>query len=296
MLGAAVSRELAQRNVAAFRLVRRASQPVSSQNGTEMLWNPAAGELDIAALGRAGRFVAAVHLSGANVSGRRWTESYKREMWTSRVDSTRVLAESLAKLKNPPPVLVAASAVGFYGNRGDEILDEDSPAGRGFFPELCAAWEAAAQPAVEAGIRVVHVRLGVVLSARGGALAKLLPIFRLGLGGPLGDGRAWMSWLGEADAVRAILFAAENPLLSGAVNMVAPQPVTNAEFTRALGRAVHRPALIPAPAFALRIAFGQMADEALLASTRVLPKRLSAAGFSSTRTFGAGEGPARQHD
>jgi uncharacterized protein (TIGR01777 family) len=223
---------------------------------------------------------AAVHLSGANVAALRWTAKYKREMTESRVTTTRVLAEALAGLKNPPEVLVTASAVGFYGNRGDAILDEDSAIGQGYFSELCAAWEEAARPAVEAGIRVVHLRFGMVLGPDGGALARLVPMFRLGLGGRLGNWRQWMSWVSEADAVSAVLFALEHSMLSGAVNVVSPQPVTNAEFTRELGRAVHRPAVMTAPAFALRLAFGEMADEALLASTRAVPKRLLESGFT----------------
>jgi len=201
-------------------------------------------------------------------------------MTESRVMATRGLAESLARLKNPPAALVAASAVGFYGNRGDEVLDEDSAAGQGYFPELCKAWEEAARPAVEAGIRVAHPRFGMVLGRAGGALARLAPLFRLGLGGKLGNGRQWMNWVSEADAVAAVLFALDIPAISGPVNVVAPEPVTNAEFTQALGQAVHRPALVTAPAFALRLAFGEMADEALLASTRAVPKRLLEAGFA----------------
>jgi hypothetical protein len=200
-------------------------------------------------------------------------------MTESRVTTTRTLAETLARLRNPPPVLIAASAVGYYGDRGEEILDEGAAAGAGFLPELCAAWEAAALPAEEAGIRVVHLRFAVVLGPDGGALAKLAPLFRLGLGGPLGDGKQWMSWVSEADAVSATLFALGNPALAGPVNIASPNPVTNRAFTRELGRAVHRPVLLPAPAFALRLAFGEMADEALLASTRAVPRRLLEAGF-----------------
>jgi len=219
-----------------------------------------------------------VHLSGANVAGQRWTAAYKKEMTSSRVDSTGILCEALARLKTPPEVLVAASATGFYGDRGDEILDEYRPAGTGFFPELCARWEAASQPAVDAGIRVVHLRFGIVIG-EGGAMARLAPMFKLGLGGQLGNGRQWMSWISEADAISSVLFALDHRSMSGIVNAVAPEPVTNATFTRELGKAVHRPAFIPAPAFGLRLVFGEMADEALLASTRVVPKRLIESGF-----------------
>ena len=278
MLGLAIGNALQQRGTKLIRLVRR-----EAHRPDEMRWNPGSREdgthesaIEIA---RLKGIDAAVHLSGANVAARRWTAKYKREMTESRVTTTRVLAETLAGLKNPPKVMVTASAVGFYGNRGDEILDEDSAAGQGYFPELCAAWEEAARPAVDAGIRVVHLRFGMVLGPDGGALARLIPMFRLGLGGRLGNGRQWMSWVSEADAVSAVLFVLGNSTLAGAVNAVSPQPVTNAEFTRELGRAVHRPAVIAAPAFALRLAFGEMADEALLASTRTVPKRLLESGF-----------------
>ena len=221
---------------------------------------------------------AAIHLSGANVAGQRWTESYRREMTSSRVETTRALAETLAGLNRKPEVLVVASAVGIYGDRGDEMLDENTETGRGFLADLCRTWEAAAEPAMQAEIRVVHARFGVVLG-RGGALGKMLPAFRLGLGGPLGSGRQWVSWISVDDAVAALLFAVKTQALAGAMNVTAPQPVTNAAFARALGRAVHRPAVLTAPAFALRLAFGQMADEALLASQRVVPSRLLGAGF-----------------
>jgi len=221
---------------------------------------------------------AAVHLGGVNLSERRWTKAYKREIETSRVESTRVLAAVLAGLKRPPKVLLVASATGFYGDRGDEVLDEGSSAGKGYLPEICAKWEAASEAAAKAGIRVVHLRLGVVLG-KNGAMKKMLPIFRLGLGGRLGSGQQWMSWIRLEDAVRAILFSLKTETLSGPVNLAAPNPVTNAEFTRALGRALHRPAVMPVPALALRLMFGEMANEALLASTRAFPGKLIGAGF-----------------
>jgi uncharacterized protein len=273
MLGTAIGSALKRRGVRLLALVRR-----EPKGPDELHWDPATGRIDEPE--RLEGLDAAVHLSGASVASQRWTESYKREMAESRVASTRFLSETLAALRQPPPVLVKASAVGFYGNRGDEILDEDSTAGRGYFPELCTAWEAAARPAVDAGIRVVHLRFGMVLGRDGGAMARLAPLFRLGLGGRLGNGRQWMSWISEEDAVAAALFAVDNPALSGPVNLAAPQPVTNADFTRELARAVHRPALLPAPAFALRLALGAMADEALLASTRAVPNRLTQAGFA----------------
>jgi uncharacterized protein (TIGR01777 family) len=199
-------------------------------------------------------------------------------MAASRVETTRALAETLAGLGRRPEVLVVASAVGIYGSRGDEVLDESSQAGTGFLAELCRAWEAAAEPARRAGVRVVHARFGVVLG-RGGALAKMLPVFKLGLGGPLGSGRQWMSWVSLDDAVAALLFAARTSELTGALNVTAPEPVTNAAFTRALGWVLRRPAVLAAPAAALRLVFGEMAEEALLASQRAVPRRLLDAGF-----------------
>jgi len=225
------------------------------------------------------RLAAAVHLSGANLAAHRWTAAYRREIRSSRVVSTRALATALAGLEQPPAVLLVASAVGIYGDRGDEVLTEASASGSGFLAELCGEWEAAAQPAVDAGIRVVHLRFGVVLGAGAGALGKMQGLFRLGLGGRLGSGRQWMSWIAIEDAVAAMRFAMESPEISGAVNVTSPHPVTNAEFTRELGRALHRPAVLPAPAFALRLAVGPMADEALLVSIRAVPERLMAAGF-----------------
>jgi uncharacterized protein (TIGR01777 family) len=273
MLGSAIGEELRRQEANVLRLVRH-----KAPGPDELHWNPAGAQIDD--LKSLENLHAAIHLSGANVASQRWTAAYKQEMAESRVGSTRVLAEALARLKKPPRVLITASATGFYGDRGDEILDESSAVGRGYFPELCATWEGATRPAKEAGIRVVHLRFGMVISRNGGALAKLAPLFRLGLGGRLGNGKQWVSWVSEADAVSAAMFSLENPAISGPVNVVAPEPVTNAVFTREFGRAVHRPALLPAPAFALRLAFGDMADEALLASTRVLPRRLLQAGIA----------------
>ncbi len=272
MLGTAVRQALAGRDTQMLQLVRRG--PVGQG---QLRWDPEAASA-IPDTAPVEGLAAAIHLSGASVAGHRWTPAWKREMWTSRVESTRALAAALARLRQPPKALLVASATGIYGDRGDELLDERSEPGNGFLADLCREWEAAAKPALDAGMRVVHLRFGVVLGP-GGALAKMLPIFRFGLGGRLGSGRQWMSWIGLADAVAAVLFALDTPALAGAVNLTAPRPVTNAEFTRALGRAVHRPAILPAPAFALRLALGQMADEALLASARAVPARLAAAGF-----------------
>jgi uncharacterized protein (TIGR01777 family) len=271
MLGSALRESLRGSGAEVIQLVRR--QPAHS---SEMRWDGKGVQNDEKF--REG-LTAAIHLSGANVSAHRWTRGYRREIRESRVDSTRILAEALARMRRAPPVLMAASAVGIYGDRGDEVLTEASDPGDGFLADVCREWEAAAQPAVEAGIRVVHLRFGVVLNAGGGALGKMMPIFRLGLGGRLGSGQQWMSWIGIDDAVAAVRFLMSADGIVGAVNVTAPHPVTNAEFARAMGKALRRPAVLPAPAFALRLAMGPMADEALLASTRAVPVRLIQAGF-----------------
>jgi uncharacterized protein (TIGR01777 family) len=273
MLGTALRQALAARDIPALHLVRRA--PAAEG---QLVWNPA-GSPAIADPQPLEECAGAIHFSGVNLAGHRWTADFRRAMTASRVDSTRALATLLAGLRRPPRALLVASAVGIYGDRGNELLDESSAPGTGFLADLCRQWEAAAEPAVEAGIRVVHLRFGVVLGPGSGALAQMLPLFRLGLGGALGSGRQWMSWISLADAIAAILFALETPALAGPVNLTAPHPVTNAEFTRALARQLRRPAFLPAPAFALRLALGQMADEALLASTRAVPGRLMEAGF-----------------
>ena len=240
-------------------------------------WNPAKPELSVHPVGLEG-FDAVVHLSGANVA-RRWTEEYRRAIVESRVGTTRMLCESLAQVRRRPRVLLCASAVGIYGDGGDTVLTEESRKGTGFLAETCAAWEAAAKDACALGIRVVHLRFGVVLSRKGGALGKMLPVFRLGLGGRMGSGRQWMSWISIRDLMRAVMFLMEREELAGAFNLTAPNPVTNATFTQALARAVHRPAVLPVPAGMLRMIFGAMADATLLASQRVLPYRLVDAGF-----------------
>jgi uncharacterized protein (TIGR01777 family) len=277
MLGTALRAELVLRQCPFVQLVRRT--PAAS----ELQWNPRSGspfaDSGMADPSALEGFDAAIHLSGANVAAHRWTVDYQREMAASRVDSTRALATALAGLERRPQVLLVASAIGIYGDRGDQLLDEDSGPGAGILPDLCQAWEAAAGAAVAAGIRVAHLRFGVVLHKGEGALGQMLPLFRLGLGGRLGSGRQWMSWIGLPDLLEAILFTAQTASLSGAINLVAPNPVTNAEFTRILAAALHRPALAPAPAFVLRLAFGRMADEALLASARVVPRKLLDAGF-----------------
>ena len=280
MLGSALRHALAARNLPVVQLVRHF--PIST---SQLQWNPAAGaDLAISRPESLEGLTAAVHFSGASLAAHRWTTAYRRELTQSRVHSTQSLAIALAGLSRPPQVFLAASATGIYGNRGDELLDETSAHGSGFLADLCREWEAAAQPASDAGIRVVHLRFGVVLGPGSGALSRLLPLFRLGLGGPLGSGHQWMSWISLVDAVAAILFALETPSLAGPLNVTAPEPVTNADFTRFLAAAVHRPAFIPAPAAALHLALGPMADEALLTSVRAYPSRLTSAGFHFTHS------------
>lgn len=275
MLGTSLTRHLDSIETPYARLVR--SQPGPGR----ILWQPE-DPRPFAELQSLEGFDVAIALSGANVSSHRWTPAFLQQMRASRIDSTRALATALASCTRPPKVLLVASAIGIYGDRGDELLDEHSTPGRGILPTLCEEWEAAAAPARAAGIRVVHLRFGVVLGRGAGALGQMLPVFRLGLGGRLGSGRQWMSWIGLPDLLASVLFAAWHPEIEGPVNIVSPHPVTNAEFTRVLAKHLRRPALLPAPAFALRLAFGSMADEALLASARVAPRRLQDAGFAFT--------------
>jgi hypothetical protein len=240
-------------------------------------WDPRAGTLDDAALGGVG---AIVHLAGESIARGLWTKARRRRILESRVFSTRLLAERAAALPTPPSVFVSASAIGYYGNRGDEIMTEESATGSGFLAQVSREWEAAAAPALARGIRVVFLRIGLVLDGKGGALGAMLPIFRLGLGGPMGNGRQWVSWVALEDLVGAITLALSRDDLSGPVNVVAPEPARNREFARAIGHALGRPALLPAPAFALKLLLGAMAEEALLSSTRVSPSRLLAAGYA----------------
>ena len=255
-----------------FRLVRGIAPGADS-----IRWDPAVGVRDVALLeGLDG----VVHLAGENIGAGRWTARRKAEIRRSRVEGTRRLCESLARLAKRPKVLVSASAVGFYGDRGEEALNEESPPGNDFLAQVCREWEAATAPAATAGIRVVNLRFGVVLSPAGGALKKMLLPFKLGAGGRIGSGRQFMSWIALDDVVGAIHHALITQSLAGPVNAVAPSPVTNAEFTRTLARVLRRPAIAPVPAFALRLAFGEMADALLLAGQRVLPTRLQASGYT----------------
>jgi uncharacterized protein (TIGR01777 family) len=240
-------------------------------------WDPEAGAIDVEHLEHAD---AVVNLAGENLADGRWTPARKRRLWQSRVDSTALLSRTLAKLERKPLVLVNASAVGFYGDRGEEAVYEESPRGTGFLAELCEAWEAATQPAAAAGIRVVRMRYGVVLSAHGGALPAMMRPIRMGFGGRLGSGEQRMPWIALADAVGATRFALRHPDISGALNAVAPEPLTNAQFTHALARVMGRPAALPVPGFALKVALGaEMASEMLLHGANVRPRRLEVTGY-----------------
>lgn len=257
--------------------VVRSSAPAPGEVG----WDPAGGELDAAGLAGVD---AVVNLAGAGLGERRWNADRKAVLVSSRVAGTDLLARTLARLDPRPGVLVSASAVGVYGDRGDEVLTEDSSSGQGFLADLCRRWEAATAPAEDAGIRTVHARSGIVLAGAGGALAKQLPLFRFGLGGRLGTGRQYWSWITLADEVSAIGFALTADV-RGAANLTAPNPVTNAEVTAALGRALHRPAVVPVPAAALRLVMGaEMAQDVALASQRVEPRVLTGAGFAFAHT------------
>jgi uncharacterized protein (TIGR01777 family) len=237
----------------------------------DVVWNPEAARIDSSHLEG---HDAVVHLAGESIAARRWTTEQKNRIRDSRVQGTKLLCETLGKLRHPPRVLVSASAIGFYGDRGEEELNEASTSGSGFLPEVCKVWEAATEAAGKANIRVVHLRFGIILSTRGGALAKMLTPFRLGMGGRIGSGEQWMSWIALDDAVGCIDHALSNDRLHGPVNAVAPNPIKNREFTRTLGKILRRPTLFPLPGYVAHLAFGEMADELLLASTRVIPKAL----------------------
>jgi uncharacterized protein (TIGR01777 family) len=271
LIGSALASSLSAAGHDVTRLVRSAPQPGEKA----ARWDPQAGSIDAHAFDGV---EAVVHLAGENIAAR-WTSAQKVKIRDSRVQGTQVLSEQLATLADPPKVLVCASAIGYYGDRGAEVLSEDSAAGAGFLAEVCRAWEAAAEPARQKGMRVVHLRFGLVLSATGGALAKMLPPFRLGLGGVLGSGRQYISWIALADAVGAIEHAIVTDALQGPINAAAPQAVTNQEFTKTLGNVLGRPTIFPLPAFAARLMFGEMADALLLASTRVQPAKLLASGY-----------------
>ncbi len=238
-------------------------------------WNPQAGTVN---LSPAGQIDAVIHLAGENIA-QRWTHKAKARIRDTRVRGTELISRALAALQPRPHSFLCASATGYYGNRGDEVLTEESNAGKGFLADLCQQWEAATSPATQTGLRVVNLRLGVVLGENGGALKKMLPAFRAGFGGRLGSGRQYWSWVTLADVIRVIDYVLNNESLRGPYNVVTPNPVRNSDFTRTLARVLRRPAILPVPAFALRMLVGEMADEALLASARVVPQRLQQSGF-----------------
>ncbi|MCA9075242.1 MAG: TIGR01777 family oxidoreductase [Planctomycetaceae bacterium] len=272
MIGAEVVKRLTAQGRPVIKLVR--GTPKSTVN--EAQWNVDEGLVNPTRLeGVSG----VIHLAGENIAGGRWTEERKRRIRNSRVQGTERLSRDLAALHRKPDVLVCASAIGYYGDRGDTILDETSPPGHGFLPDVCLEWEAATKPAADAGIRVVNLRIGVVISTQGGALGKMLMPFKMGVGGKVGSGKQYWSWISLDDVVGALLHALNCEELSGPVNAVSPHAMTNAEFTKVLGGVLHRPAVIPMPSFLAKAALGQMADDLLLASAHVVPKKLVETGY-----------------
>ncbi len=278
-LGTALIESLEREGHAIVRLARpdTGSKRTGSATSQTIRWDPVGGQFDAAGAEGAD---ALVHLAGASIAEGRWNDSRKNLLRTSRIDATRHLMGALTKLQRPPQVIVASSAIGYYGNRGDETLTETRSPGNDFLAQLCQAWEAETARGAEFGARVVMLRFGIVLAAHGGALPRMALPFKMGAGGKLGSGRQWMSWLTLAEAVGIIRFALKNSALAGPTNAVTPNPLQNSEFTRILANALHRPSLFPAPGFALRLALGEMADALLLASQRVKPSRLEQAGYS----------------
>jgi len=274
LVGSALAGALRGAGHSADRLVRPGSEAKGAGHGIK--WDPVSGDLDRAAAEGAD---AVVHLAGANIGAGRWTASRKKLLRSSRVEATRNLVTGLLQLDRRPRALVSASAVGYYGNRGDELLTEESPPGEDFLGMLARDWEKEAMRAADFGMRVVIVRLGVILAPHGGALERMLLPFQLGLGGRLGSGKQWMSWITLPDAIGVLRHALENDALAGPVNAVAPNPVRNAEFTRTLGKVLGRPTIFPAPAFALRLVLGEMAGALLLSSQCVVPQKLQQQGY-----------------
>ncbi|HXL22758.1 MAG TPA: TIGR01777 family oxidoreductase [Candidatus Dormibacteraeota bacterium] len=276
LVGTALGAALAREGHTVCRLMRSESSRKEPSAGFDVAWDPATGELGGAAVGAD----AAVNLAGASIGGGRWTEKRKRLLLASRVETTRALVGAISKMAARPRVLLSASATGFYGNRGDEILTEESGPGGDFLASIAKEWEAEARKAEALGIRVVLLRFGIILANYGGALPPMMLPLRFGVGGRLGSGRQWMSWITLEDAIGAILLALKKESVSGALNIVAPQPLQNAAFTKALARAMHRPAIFAAPALALRLVLGrEMADALLLGSQRAMPEKLQGCGY-----------------
>ena len=271
LVGTALIKSLETEGHEIFRLVRHA--PTSK---TEVEWSPDRYSI---ALARIEGFDAVVNLAGENIAEGRWTDEKKRRIRESRVKGTKLLGDALANLEVPPKTFVCASAIGYYGDRGDELLTETSAPGNNFLAKVCAEWEEATALATEKGIRVVNARFGVILDTNGGALKKMLPPFRMGVGGKIGNGKQWMSWIALDDVIGAIQFALANDSIKGPINFVAPSPVTNAEFTKTLGKVLSRPTILPIPTFAIKLLFGEMGEALLLGGQRVAPKRLIAGGY-----------------
>ena len=273
LVGSRVVAAVKERGYEVVRLVRSGN----TLKADELLWNPASG---LARPEQLNGFAAVIHLAGRSIAEARWTETEKNRIYDSRVAATRQLVKQLVALEQRPPIFIGASAVGLYGDCGDEVVDESHPTGNDFLSEVVRHWEAAAAPLTEVGVRVAHARLAMVLEPTGGALAKVLPLFRWGLGGRLGSGKQYWSWIAMEDVVSGMCWLLEQSEASGPYNFVSPEPVSNAEFTRALSNAVGRPAVLPVPRVALRMALGEMANTVLLTSCRAVPKRLEAAGFA----------------
>jgi uncharacterized protein (TIGR01777 family) len=273
LVGKALVRSLVEDAHEVVRLVRRGD----TIGELEVEWHPNQGRIDAQ---RLEGFDAVVHLAGESIASGRWTDEKKRSIRDSRVKGTSLLSETLAHLSRPPAVFISASAIGYYGNRGDEELTETSAPGDDFLASVCVEWEEATRPAAEQGIRTVLARFGVILDRDGGALSKMLTPFRMGIGGRVGDGRQWMSWIALDDVINALKFLLLDSTVRGPVNIVAPNPVTNAEFTKTLGRVLSRPTFFPVPAFGARLAFGEVADALLLSSQRVEPAVLTEKGFA----------------
>ncbi len=274
LIGAALTKQLTGEGIETVRLTRMRTL---ESDPTRIYWHPPTGTLDA---DRLQGFRTVVHLAGENIADGPWTEQKRRRIFDSRVTGTKLLCRILADLKEKPKTLICASAIGYYGDRGEEVLTESSESGAGFLAEVCRAWEEAATPAAEAGIRVIHLRLGMVLSSRGGALPRMLPPFRLGAGGPVGGGRQWMSWISLEDAVGIVRHSMNNRRAKGVLNAVAPNPIQNRDFARTLGAVLHRPAFLPLPGWAVKLALGDMGRELLLSSARVMPERLEQTGYT----------------
>jgi uncharacterized protein len=270
LIGTSLVSFLSKKDIVVSKILRE------NPEDDDISWKPEDGDWNSAFTGGVDGII---HLAGESVASGKWTRKKKEKIRNSRIEGTKRLCEHILKLSNPPSVLVCASAIGYYGNRGVEFLNEGSPRGSGFLPDVCLGWEEATESVSKAGIRVVNVRFGIVLSKDGGALAKMMTPFKIGMGGKIGSGTQYMSWIAMDDATSAIYHTLITESLKGPVNVTAPNPVTNKEFTTTLGEVLKRPAVVPIPAFAAKLAFGEMANDLLLASTKVAPKRLSDSGY-----------------